>query len=96
VLRAAVHLSILLLLGAYCLPQALATVHSRWPERNLTLLRTQLKLFVWPFVVAVLIVNVALGINQVEAGGTLAKLGLLLGYRQPSGSSGRGHFGAER
>jgi len=78
--RAALHLSILLSLGAICLPHGLAAVHFRWPERNLTLLRAQLRLFVWPFVVAVLIVNVALGIDRAETGGTLAKLGLLLGY----------------
>lgn len=78
--RAALHLSILFSLGAICLPQGLAGVHFRWPERNLTLLRAQLKGFVWPFVAAVLIINVALGINRAETGGTLAKLGLLLGY----------------
>jgi potassium efflux system protein len=79
-IRAAVHLSILFSLVAICLPHGLAAVHFRWPQRNLTLLRTQLKLFVWPFVTAVLIVNVAIGINQAETGGTVAKLGLLLGY----------------
>jgi len=79
-IRAAVHLSILFSLVAICLPQGLAAVHFRWPQRNLTLLRTQLTLLVWPFVTAVLIVNVAIGINQAETGGTLAKLGLLLGY----------------
>jgi len=78
--RAALHLSILFSLGAICLPHGLAAVHFRWPQRNLTLVRTQLKLLVWPFVTAVLIVNVAIGINQAETGGTLAKLGLLLGY----------------
>jgi potassium efflux system protein len=44
------------------------------------LLRAQLRLFVWPFVAAVIIVNVALGINPAETGGTLAKLALVLGY----------------
>ena len=79
-LRAALHLSILFSLGAICRPHGLAAVHFRWPERNLKLLRTQLNLFIWPFVVGVLIVNVALGINQAESGGTLAKLALLLAY----------------
>ncbi len=78
--RAALHLSILFSLGAICLPHGLAAVHFRWPQRNLTLLRTQLNLFILPFVVAVLIVNVAIGIDQAETGGTLAKLGLLLAY----------------
>jgi len=77
--RVALHLSILLSLGAICLPQGLAAVHFRWPERTLTLLRAQLDLFVWPFVAAVLIVDFAIGIEQVESGGILAKLGLLLG-----------------
>jgi potassium efflux system protein len=40
--RAALHLSILLSLGAICRPHGLAAVHFRWPERNLKLLRTQL------------------------------------------------------
>jgi len=78
--RAAQHLFLLFSLGAICLPHGLAAVHLRWPERALTLLRTQLKVFVWPFVAAVLIVNVALGIDRAETGGTLAKLALLLGY----------------
>jgi potassium efflux system protein len=78
--RAALHLSILFSLIAICRPHGLAAVHFRWPERNLTLLRRQLLLFVWPFVAAVLIVNVAIGVNQAETGGTLAKLGLPLGY----------------
>ncbi len=52
-IRAALHLSILFSLGAICRPHGLAAVHFRWPERNLTLLRTQLRLFVWPFVVAI-------------------------------------------
>jgi len=78
--RVALHLSILFSLGAICLPHGLAAVHFRWPERSLKLLRSQLRLFVWPFAAAVLIVNVALGINQAETGGTLAKLGLLLAY----------------
>ena len=78
--RAALHLSIFFSLGAICLPHGLAAVHFRWPERNLTLLRTQIRLLVWPFVVAVLIVNVAIGIDRAETGGTLAKLALVLGY----------------
>ena len=78
--RAALHLSILFSLGAICRPHGLAAVHFRWPERNLKLLRTELSLFIWPFVVGVLVVNVALGINPVESGGTLAKLALLLSY----------------
>ncbi len=79
-MRAALHLSILFSLGAICRPHGLAAAHFRWPERNLTLLRTQLRLLVWPFVVAVLIVNISLGINQAESGGTLAKLALVLAY----------------
>jgi potassium efflux system protein len=78
--RVALHLSILFSLGAICLPQGLAAVHFRWPERNLKLLRTELRLFIWPFVIAVLIVNIALGIDQAETGGTLAKLALMLAY----------------
>ncbi|MCG6943538.1 MAG: mechanosensitive ion channel [Thiohalocapsa sp.] len=78
--RAALQLYILCSLVAICLPHGLAAVHFRWPERNLALLRTQLRLFVWPFVLSVLIINLALGINQVETGGTLAKLGLLFAY----------------
>ena len=79
-IKAAQHLSILLLLGAICLPRGLAAVHFRWPERNLELLRAQLRLFVWPFVIAIIIVNVALGIDPAATGGTLAKLGLVLGF----------------
>ena len=79
-IRAALHLSFLFSLGAICRPHGLAAVHFRWPERNLKLLRTQLSLFIWPFVIAILILNVALGINQAETGGTLAKLALLLAY----------------
>ncbi|MGB5833547.1 MAG: mechanosensitive ion channel domain-containing protein, partial [Thiohalocapsa sp.] len=78
--RAALHLAILFSLGAICRPHGLAAVHFRWPERNLKLLRTQLNLFIWPFVVAILIVNVALGINPAESGGTLAKLALPFAY----------------
>ena len=78
--RVALHLAILFSLGAICLPRGLAAVHFRWPERNLTLLRSQLRLFVWPFVTAVLIINIAVDINQAETGGTLAKLGLPLAY----------------
>jgi potassium efflux system protein len=79
-IKAAQHLFILLLLGAICLPRGLAAVHFRWPERNLELLRAQLRLFVWPFVAAVIIVNIALGIDPAATGGTLAKLALVLGF----------------
>jgi len=67
---------------AICLPYGLAAAHFRWPERNLTLLRTQLNLLIWPLALAVVIVivNVAIGLDPKETGGTLAKLGLLLGY----------------
>ncbi len=78
--RVALHLAILLSLSAICLPHGLAAVHFRWPERNLTLLRTQLNLFILPFVTSVFIIDVALGVDQAQSGGTLAKLGLLLGY----------------
>ncbi|EGV18681.1 MscS Mechanosensitive ion channel [Thiocapsa marina 5811] len=78
--RVALHLSILLGFIAGCRPRGLAAAHFRWPERNLTLLRTQLMLFIWPFVTSVFIIDVALGIDQAQSGGTLAELGLLLGY----------------
>ncbi len=78
--RVALHLAILLALRAICLPHGLAAAHFRWPERNLTLLRTQINLLIWPFAFAVVIVNVAIGLDPKETGGTLAKLGLLLGY----------------
>ena len=78
--RVALHLAILLSFVAVCRPRGLAAAHFRWPERNLTLLRTQLILFIWPFAAAIFIVDVALGIDQAESGGTLAELGLLLGY----------------
>jgi hypothetical protein len=46
------HLAILLAARAICLPHGLAAAHFRWPERNLTLLRTQLNLLIWPLALA--------------------------------------------
>ena len=51
--RVALHLAILLTLRAICLPHGLAAAHFRWPERNLTLLRTYLNLLIWPLAFAV-------------------------------------------
>ncbi|EIC20773.1 small-conductance mechanosensitive channel [Thiorhodovibrio frisius] len=76
----ALHLAILLSLRAICLPHGLAAAHFRWPERNLKLLRTQLKLVIWPLAISALIVKLAIDLNPTDSGGTLAKLGLLLGY----------------
>ncbi|MTW19597.1 mechanosensitive ion channel domain-containing protein [Allochromatium palmeri] len=76
----ALYLAILLSLRAICLPRGLAAVHFRWPERNLMLLRTQITWLIWPLAIAVAIVHFAIGLNPTETGGTLAKLGLLLGF----------------
>ncbi|NEX22309.1 mechanosensitive ion channel [Thiorhodococcus mannitoliphagus] len=76
----ALYLAILLGLRAICLPQGLAAAHFRWPERNLKLLRTQISLLIWPLACAVLTVDLAINLYPADNGGTLAKLGLVLGF----------------
>ncbi len=79
-LRVAVHLFILRALHTICIPQGLAAAHFRWPQPSLDLLRIELDRLTWIFVPAVLIVRLAVDLNPVETGGTIARLGLLVGY----------------
>ncbi|MEB3323585.1 MAG: hypothetical protein VKI81_12240, partial [Synechococcaceae cyanobacterium] len=53
-IRLALHLYILRTLDAICRPRGLAAAHFRWPPKNVTLLRQQVRLLTWVLVPAVL------------------------------------------
>lgn len=79
-LRVALHLLILRTLSTMCIPHGLAAAHFRRSESNLQLLRAELARLTWIFVPAVLVVRLAVDLNPVETGGTIARLGFLIGY----------------
>ena len=79
-LRVALELYILRALYKMCIQQGLAAAHFRWPESSLKLLRREFKRLIWVFVPMVLVVRLAIDLNPGETGGTIARLGFLLGY----------------
>ncbi len=78
--RLALHLYILVTLEAICLSRGLAAVHFRWPQKNLELLRAQVRLLTWVLVPAVLVALIAIDLSPANTGGILALLGFLAGY----------------
>ncbi len=78
VLRVAAHLYILRGLRMMCIPRGLAVAHFRWPESSVGLLRIELDRLTWIYVPTALIVLLALAVNPVETGDTLARLSFLV------------------
>jgi potassium efflux system protein len=72
--RIATLLFTLNLVSAICLPKGLAAVHFRWPERNLTLLRTRTRRLTWIVIPAIVLLHLAKDLHPFETGGTLARL----------------------
>ena len=78
--RIALHLYILRTLDAICRPRGLAAIHFRWPPKNLELLRREIRLLTWVLIPAALTVQLAIDLSPANTGGTLARLGFLVGY----------------
>ena len=79
-LRTALTLYLLRALRMICLPQGLAAAHLRWPKSSVRLLRVELDRLIWVTVPAAFVARLAIDLNPVEAGGMVAKLGLLVAF----------------
>ncbi len=77
-IRVALNLYILRGLRMMCISRGLAAAHFRWPESSVKRLRVELDRLTWIFVPMMLFVLLAIALNPVETGGTLARLGLLV------------------
>jgi potassium efflux system protein len=73
-LRIGLILYTLLALAAICLPRGLARAHFRWPESNITLLRSSLTWLIWLFPTLGLAFHLALDLNPAATGGAPARL----------------------
>ena len=72
------HLYLLRALSMLCIPRGIAEAHFRWPERDVRLLRVALARLTWVYVPTVLVIGFVIHLAPTEAGGTLARLGLVL------------------
>ena len=77
-LRLASHLYLLRVLSLMCLPRGLAEAHFRWPESDVSLLRVALGRLTWVYIPTVFLIGFAIHLAPAEAGGTLARLGLVI------------------
>ena len=77
-LHVALHLYILRALRMMCIPRGLASAHFRWPESSAHLIRVELDRLTWILVLAVWVTRLAVDLNPVETGGTIARLGFLV------------------
>ncbi|NEV65416.1 mechanosensitive ion channel protein MscS, partial [Thiorhodococcus minor] len=68
------------LLSAICRPHGLAAVHFRWPEPNLTLVRTATRRLTWTLIPAVVLMHLAVVLDPLEGGGAMARLAAILAF----------------
>ncbi len=77
-LHVAMHLYVLRVARMVCLPHGLGAAHFLWPEPAVGLLRRQLDRLTGILVLAVLVVRLAVDLNPVEAGGSIARLAFVV------------------
>ena len=79
-LRIAGLLLTLRLLSAICRPNGLAAAHFRWPEPNLALVRTATRRLTWTLIPAVVLMYLAVVLDPLEGGGTMARLAAIVAF----------------
>jgi potassium efflux system protein len=77
-LRVALVLYVLRAMRTICRPGGLALVHFRWTESNVRLLYSEPRWLTWVLVPAIFVVRLAMGLYPREAGGLVARIGLLV------------------
>lgn len=77
-MRVALVLYVLRAIRTICRPGGLALVHFRWTASNVRRLYSELRWLTWVLVPAIFVVRLAMGLYSREAGGLVARIGLLV------------------
>jgi len=78
--RIAVSLYLVASLQLLCMPGGVASVHFRWRQRSLRVLRSALKRLARVYIPAVLVLRLAMDLNAEDTGGLISRLAYVAGF----------------